>query len=128
MRLLLDTHAFIWWNGEEERLSDRARAAVTDPTNEVVVSAITAWEIVIKATLGRLKLDEPPDVYVASRIRENSFEALPFTVEHAARVAGLPNLHRDPFDRALVAQAAMEALPLVTADPIVRSYPIATYW
>jgi PIN domain nuclease of toxin-antitoxin system len=128
VKVLLDTLAFLWWNGEEERLSDRARAAIADPTNTIAVSAITAWEIVIKAGLGRLRLEEPADIYVASRTRENSFEALPFTLDHALRVAALPDLHRDPFDRALVAQAAAEALPLLTADPIVRSYPIETYW
>lgn len=128
MNLLLDTHVLIWWVSDPGRLSDRVRSAIADPGNRVIVSAISAWEIVIKAGLGRIELPEPADRYVASRMEDNSFVPLAFSMEHSLRAASLPDLHRDPFDRALVAQSAVEDIPFVTADRLVGGYPVEIVW
>jgi PIN domain nuclease of toxin-antitoxin system len=128
VNLLLDTHVFLWWNAGDERLSDVARDAIADPGNRVLVSAVSAWEIVIKVGLGRLTVEGSPDVYVESRLRDNTFTGLSFTVEHSLGVAALPAHHRDPFDRALISQAAFERLTLVTADEIIRRYPVESLW
>ena len=128
MNLLLDTQVFLWWNLDDDRLSDRAREAIAEPRNNVWLSAISAWEIVIKVGLGRLSVGEPPDTYVQSRVRENSFRPLGFSMEHARQVASLPALHRDPFDRALIAQAGSEELAIVTGDELLRSYPVESLW
>jgi PIN domain nuclease of toxin-antitoxin system len=128
MTLLLDTHAFIWWCNGDERLSDHARSAIADPANTVTVSAISAWEITIKAGAGRLKLPEAPDAYLRSRLRDNAFVPVAFTLEHALRLASVPPLHADPFDRALIAQALVEELTLVAVDANVRRYDVETLW
>lgn len=128
MNLLIDTHVFLWWASNPDRLSDRVRRAIADPGNRVIVSAVSAWEIAIKASLGRLGLPEPADRYIASRMDDNSFVPLAFTMEHSLRTASLPDLHRDPFDRALVAQAVVERIPIATADRLVSGYSVEVVW
>lgn len=128
MRLLLDTQAFLWWASSPEKLSPRARRAIEDNTNEVFVSAATAWEIAIKAHLGRLELTEDPRRFVPAQIAEHSFQPLPVQIHHAVSVAGLPDIHRDPFDRLLVAQAMVENLSLATADRKLREYGVKVVW
>lgn len=128
MRVLLDTHTFLWWVLADPRLSARARSVITAPATEVFVSAVSAWEIAIKAGSNRLDLPEPATTYVPSRIAANDFGELPVTVEHAVGVAGLPLIHRDPFDRLLVAQARVEGIPIVTADPTIAQYDIDVIW
>lgn len=128
MRLLLDTHVFLWWIADDERLSSKARRAIGDGRNEVLVSAVSAWEIVVKHELGRLTLPEAPDKFVPNQLRANAFGALPATVSHALAVARLPALHRDPFDRLLIAQAMVESLTLVSADEDLRRYPVRVTW
>ncbi len=128
MRVLLDTHAFLWWVLEDSRLSARARTVITAPEAEVLVSAVSAWEIAIKAADHRLDLPEPAQAYVPNRIAANDFVELPITVEHAVAVAGLPPIHRDPFDRLLVAQAQVEGIPIVTSDPAISRYDIDVIW
>ena len=120
MRALLDTHAFLWWLSDDERLSEAARATIRDPVNVVLVSAASAWEIAIKSALGRLDLPEPPDSYVPDRIARSGFVELPITAAHALRVAALPLHHRDPFDRLLVAQSNAEGVPLVSTRPVAE--------
>lgn len=120
MRLLLDTHVLIWWD-EGEELADRAREMIR-AANEVYVSAVSAWEIAIKASLGRLR----PKRAVSDAIAESGFEELPLLVRHSEALSRLPHEHRDPFDRMLVAQAMTETLTLVTRDPIFRRYRIRT--
>jgi PIN domain nuclease of toxin-antitoxin system len=122
MRLLLDTHAWLWMIARPERLSAEARARLEDPGNELFLSAASAWEISIKYRLGKLELPEPPERLVPSRLARDGVIPLPVTVDHALRVAALPDLHRDPFDRLLVAQAQLEGLVLVTADPAIAAY------
>jgi PIN domain nuclease of toxin-antitoxin system len=128
VRILLDTHAFIWWITGDRRLSDRARGAIGAAEHEVFVSAVSAWEIVTKARLGRLRITERVDRFVPEQLEANAFQALPLTMRHALGLAALPDLHRDPFDRMLVAQALAEQMPLVTGDRAVAAYPVDTIW
>ena len=123
MRLLLDTHIFLWWIRDAPRLSSRIREAMADPANRLYLSAASTWEMVIKSRLGKLDLPGPPDVFIREQLRMNAIYPLPITVEHTTCLASLPNIHRDPFDRMLVAQAIYEDLTLVTDDPAIRKYP-----
>ncbi len=123
MRVLLDTHAFLWLNGEPERLGDQL-AVLEDPRTELLVSAVSSWEIVVKNGLGRLALPEPPEHYVPERMRRIGARGVAIEHSHALAVAALPRLHRDPFDRLLVAQAGLLAVPIVTADPSIAKYPV----
>jgi PIN domain nuclease of toxin-antitoxin system len=107
-----------------ERLSPTARRLVTDPSNELLLSAVSAWEIAIKSALGRLRLPEPVAEYVTSRVAGGGVRPLPIEHAHALRVADLPLNHRDPFDRLLIAQAQVEGLPILTADRQFRSYKV----
>lgn len=120
MNLLLDTHALLWWLGDDPSLSPEARAAVAAPGNLVYVSAATAWEISIKRALG--KLEAPDDLGAA--LAHSSFQALPITLSHATAAGQLPPHHSDPFDRMLVAQARLERLTLVTRDPHIPCYGV----
>ena len=122
MKLLLDTHVFLWLQTEPERLGDDL-GQVTDERAELFVSAASSWEIAIKYGLGRLALPEPPGRYVPDRIRAIGARALAVEHSHALGVAELAPLHRDPFDRVLVAQALMLDLTIVTHDPAVAQYP-----
>jgi PIN domain nuclease of toxin-antitoxin system len=107
-----------------ERLSARARKLLTDPGNELLLSAASAWELAIKWTLGKLRLPEPVAQYVTSRMAAGGVTPLPIAHAHALRVADLPQHHRDPFDRLLIAQALVDHLPILTADPQFRAYPV----
>ena len=120
MRLLLDTHALLWWLADDPALSETARTAIARPENEVLVSAASAWEISIKASLGKLSV--PGDLEQA--IAAEAFRPLPFTVRHALVAGSLPRHHDDPFDRALVAQAQVEQCILVTRDARIRRYAL----
>jgi PIN domain nuclease of toxin-antitoxin system len=128
MNLLLDTHALLWWQTNDERLSNRARALIADEMNEVFVSAASAWEIATKQRLG--KLDEVPDA--ASRFAElvaaDGFEHLPITYMHSLRAGGYQIAHRDPFDRILAAQSELEHLLLVTCDSAFELFACKTVW
>ncbi|MGE0790138.1 MAG: type II toxin-antitoxin system VapC family toxin [Sandaracinaceae bacterium] len=118
MRLLLDTHVFLWWRADAPELAAGAREAILDTSTEVYVSAAVAWEIVIKRALGKLDFEGA----VADAVREEGFTPLGVSLEHVDAVARLEPHHRDPFDRLLVAQARVEGLTLVTVDPLVRAY------
>lgn len=122
MRLLLDTHVLLWWLADDRKLSSDARAMIGAADNQVLVSAASVWEIAIKEALKRIEidLDELEDA-----ILESGFEPLPIALNHAARVGGLPEVHRDPFDRMLVAQASIEELRLVTHDRIFERYGLS---
>jgi PIN domain nuclease of toxin-antitoxin system len=120
--LLLDTHAFLWWNADDPALGPHARKAIADSGNIVFVSAATAWEIATKREAG--KLDALGDI--AGWIRQGGFSELAVELEHAVLSAELPRHHRDPFDRLLVAQAAIEELTLVTADADIVKYSVET--
>ena len=120
MKLLLDTHIVVWWGDNSPRLAPAIRAAITNPANEIFVSSIFWWELAIKAAKGHLAI--PPGL--RTRLRQDGFRDLPITAEHALGVARLPALHRDPFDRLLVAQALAEGLVLVTSDAILTRYDV----
>lgn len=123
MKILLDTHCWLWMEAAPERLSEEARGLVLDPGNEIFLSAASSWEIALKHALGRLRLPLPPERYVPSRLRRSRIMPLPIQHEHALRVGRLPRHHRDPFDRMLVAQAVIEGMALLTADPQLEAYP-----
>lgn len=123
--MLLDTHVVLWWMaGERERISAPAAEAIGSDGARIVVSAVSVWEVAIKRGLG--KLDAPGDLL--EKLERARVELLPVTARHADRVAALPDHHRDPFDRLLVAQATVEALPLISADEAVRAYDIEVVW
>jgi len=128
VRVLLDTHVFLWWVLEDPRLSPLARETITNPDVDVLVSPVSAWEIAIKAADRRLDLPERSLTYVPSRMAANDFHELPITMDHCLRTAELPGIHRDPFDRLLVAQALAEDVPLVTGDPAITRYDVETIW
>lgn len=128
MKILLDTHVFLWWNGDAENLSARAIELIADTRNEVYVSVVSAWEITIKSAKGRLILPDEPAKYLRLRIQGQGFQVLPITFEHAVSVFALPSHHADPFDRLLIGQSMVEKMPLLTTDSFIRRYNIETLW
>ncbi len=128
MRALLDTHTFLWWNLDAPQLSAGAHAFITQGSNEIFLSAASAWEIAIQSAKGRLTLPVPPDQYVAERMRLHRFSALPIALSHALEVYRLPPIHQNPFDRLLVAQSRLEDMPILSGDPEIGSYEIEVIW
>ena len=122
MKLLLDTHLLLWAAGPSPRLSLEARELIGDPDNELTFSVASVWEVAIKFSLRRDIFDADPRLLRRSLL-DNSYRELPITGEHALAVANLPPLHRDPFDRMLVAQSIAEGITLLTSDPRVAQYP-----
>jgi PIN domain nuclease of toxin-antitoxin system len=128
MRVLLDTHVFLWWVEGDRALPARARAALADQDNECLVSLASAWELAIKARLGKLKLALPVKRYVAEHVAANGFRMLDIRMTHIGRIETLELHHGDPFDRLLVAQALEEKLPIISADPVFRKYGVKRIW
>ncbi|MBI5310242.1 MAG: type II toxin-antitoxin system VapC family toxin [Actinobacteria bacterium] len=125
MRVLLDTHVVLWWLADEtDRFSEQGWRVLDDPTVDAVVSAVTVWEIAIKRGLG--KLDAPADI--VAQLDNSPVELLPITARHADLVSKLPDLHRDPFDRLLIAQAKIERLAVATADEVFGRYSVEVLW
>ena len=125
MRFLLDTHCWLWLQTEPERFSEEMRRTLADETNTLLLSPASSWEIAIKYVLGKLPLPVPPSEYVRGRMKRSGTTALSIKHEHALRVAMLPQHHRDPFDRLLIAQAQCEALTIVTADNAFNAYDVS---
>jgi len=121
-RFLLDTHALLWWLGDNPQLGERCRHLIAEPRNQVFVSAATTWEISIKKALGKLQAPEDMD----SVVEDEGFSKLPISLYHGQLAGQLPGIHRDPFDRMLVAQAQAEGLILVSADENIRQYQLRT--
>jgi len=122
MKLLLDTHVLLWAAGQPDRLPSKARKLLGDPRNEPVFSSASLWEIAIKSGLGRD--DFQVDARLLRRgLLDNGYSELPITSEHAVAIDGLPPIHKDPFDRLLVAQSMVEGITLLTSDPLVAQYP-----
>jgi PIN domain nuclease of toxin-antitoxin system len=121
LRLLLDTHALLWWLLGDPTLDAQARETIEDPDSFVAISAAVAWEIAIKRALGKIRAPED----LGAQILEEGFEPLPITIEHALYAGALPQHHRDPFDRMLVAQGQLEALTIVTRDPNISRYDVS---
>jgi PIN domain nuclease of toxin-antitoxin system len=128
MRILLDTHAFLWWITDAPQLSARARKIVGDGDNELLLSAASGWELAVKAKLGRIQLPNDLVSFLLEQMASNAIESLPVQMAHALHVYTLPDHHRDPFDRLLVAQAQLEHLSILTADPQIARYSIKTLW
>jgi len=128
VRLLLDTHALLWWLDGDRRLSPRVRRAISNKSNTVLVSAASAWEITTKARLGKLSgaLDVAADV--AGCVASQAFTSLDITILHAQRAGGVPGEHRDPFDRILIAQAQLEDIAVVTDDEVFEEYGVRRFW
>ncbi len=127
MKYLLDAHTFLWWDMSAEKLSPGVSALFQDESNTLLLSLASVWEIQIKQQLGKLKLRVP----LAQTIEEQQahhIELLPITLPHILALEHLPNHHRDPFDRLLIAQAQVEDMPLLTHDPIFAQYPIRVIW
>lgn len=125
----MDTHVFLWWSSERgARVSEQVREILSDGSNDVAFSTISAWEIAIKVGTGHLVLPDETERYLQMRVRDHGFEVLPVELAHALRVGSLPPIHRDPFDRMLIAQAQIEGIPLITADPAISRYDIETIW
>lgn len=129
MRVLLDAHAFLWWaTSSGSRLSERARELLADASTDGLVGAGVLYEIAVKAQIGRLELPAPADVYLPRLLRRFAFGVLPVEQTHALRAGALPLIHRDPWDRLLVAQAQIENVPILTADPAIGQYDVETIW
>lgn len=124
MKLLLDTHAALWWLADDPRFSDIAAQQLTDAANQVYLSAVVVWEVAIKRSLGKL---EAPSDFRTTLLGAGALP-LPIDLEHAARVEGLPMHHRDPFDRLLIVQADVEEATVVTYDAAFRSYDVPILW
>jgi len=124
VKLLLDTHLLLWAAGQPNRLSAAARKLVDAPTNELLFSAASIWEVVIKRGLGRTDFQADPRL-LRRGLLDNGYVELPILSDHVVAVENLPPIHRDPFDRLLVAQAQTDGLTLVTRDPVLQSYGVA---
>jgi PIN domain nuclease of toxin-antitoxin system len=122
VNLLLDTHVLLWAAGQSEKLSRKTRGLLSDPSNSLLFSAVSLWEIVIKQTIGRDDFKVDPRL-LRRGLLDNGYGELAVTSEHALALEDLPSLHRDPFDRMLLAQTRVEGLTLLTADDVVLRYP-----
>ena len=128
MRFLVDAQAFLYYFGGDPRLSARARLAIDELTNELLVSIGSIWEMAIKSSLGKLNLGEPLADFISHRLQAYRFELLSITLDHLALVSGLPFHHRDPFDRLLVAQSIAEQVPIISSDLIFDAYGAERVW
>ena len=126
MSLLLDTQAFLWWVGDDPRLSRRARVAIAG--QPCLLSVASCWEMSIKVSLGKLDVPRPVDRFLQEQLEVNGFSLLPISLEHAAAVADLPFHHRDPFDRLIAAQARRDELAVVSSDPVFGRYGVKRVW
>ena len=124
MRILLDTHIFLWAITSDSRLSPAQRDLFLDHASDLFLSVASVWEILIKTGLGRLPMPTPSTDYIVRQMEKNRIALLPIRVAHLAELETLPPLHRDPFDRMLVAQARAEKMPLLSADAAIRQYPV----
>ena len=128
MRMLLDSHAVLWFILDDPRLSDRARECIVATDSSIYVSPATLWEIAIKIRLGKYQLPEPYESFVDAQLEQNGFEILPILPRHTAVLTSLPFHHRDPFDRLIVAQALRESLPLLSIDTGLDAYGVTRIW
>lgn len=128
MRILLDTHAFLWFVAGEERFSPETRELIADVSNEVFLSIVSVWEIAIKHSLGKLDLGEPFEELMSKQLQLHEIQLLPLQMHHIQGLIALPHHHRDPFDRAIIVQAQSEQLPLVSRDRYMPSYDVEIIW
>ena len=128
MKAILDTHTFLWWCIDHPELSLPAREVIADGRNEIFFSAVCAWEIMIKVQIGRLTLPDHPELFINNQVTDNQFSQLPMTTAHALGLTQLSSIHKDPFDRILVAQAKIEKLPLISSDKTLAKYGVEVIW
>jgi PIN domain nuclease of toxin-antitoxin system len=128
MRLLLDTHTFLWWINNDPLLSDSARAAIASERNECFLSLASCWELAIKASIGKLRLTKPVERFIPEELNANDFQLLSIDFRHIAKVEALPFHHRDPFDRLLVAQVLTEKMTIISADTVLSEYGVKRIW
>jgi len=128
MRLLLDTHAFLWWVQGSRQLSRRARSSIGSGRNECFFSLASAWEMAIKLSLGDLRLEGSLERFLPEQLAANGFLPLAIDMRHVSRVSGMPFHHRDPFDRLLAAQALEERLAIVSTDAVYEKYGVKRIW
>jgi PIN domain nuclease of toxin-antitoxin system len=128
MKLLLDTHTFIWWDNEPDKLPKQIHDSCQDPTNELLLSLASVWELQIKIQLGKLKLRTVLEKVITDQQTQNGLGFLPITPAHIFELQNLPHHHRDPFDRLLIAQARLEDATPLSKDEIFASYPVTVLW
>lgn len=128
MNVLLDSHVFIWQDTDAARITPKVMSIMTDPANRVLFSVASIWEIAVKIQIGKLRLTNTLEIVLAQQQAKNKFAIISITTEHALRVGQLPSIHKDPFDRMLVAQALVENATILTDDKLVRQYPVSTDW
>ncbi|HXM50708.1 MAG TPA: type II toxin-antitoxin system VapC family toxin [Pyrinomonadaceae bacterium] len=128
MRLLLDTHAFLWFIMGSANLSVNARALIENPANERQLSVVCLWEIAIKTSLGKLTLSAPFDELIPAQLMLNGIDVLNIKVDHLSTLTSLPFHHRDPFDRLIIAQAIVEKLPVISLDGVFDTYGVTRHW
>lgn len=128
MKILLDTHTFLWFASGSPELSTDARTIIEDPDNEAWLSPVSLWEIAIKVSIGKLALIAPFDVIIPQYMKDNDIKLLDIIITHTSAVATLPFHHRDPFDRLIIAQAIVEGMDVVSIDAAFDSYPITRIW
>jgi len=128
MKFLLDTHAFLWWIGNDDRLSSTARDTISDGCNQIFFSAASAWEMAIKTGSGKMSMQTDLAVFIKKHLHQNDFSVLPISLIHSLQIAQLAPHHRDPFDRMLVAQAQVEKMTLISKDAAVAKYTVDICW
>ena len=128
MKYLMDTHAFLWFVSDDNRLSSKAKSIIKNNNNEIYFSAASAWEISIKSKLGRMKLGEDLGSFIIEQLAANSFGPLAITISHALYTEKLPQIHKDPFDRMMISQSKVENMVLITGDKKIREYKVSTAW
>jgi PIN domain nuclease of toxin-antitoxin system len=128
MKLLLDTHTFIWWDSEPAKLSTKVLALCQDQENTLILSVASVWEIQIKSQLGKIKLNLPLKELIVSQQKINNIVILPIALKHILSLEGLPSHHKDPFDRLLIAQANTEIAVLISCDSVFADYPVSLLW
>jgi PIN domain nuclease of toxin-antitoxin system len=128
MRLLLDTHTFLWWLANDPAISEKARVAIADGRNECFLSLASCWELAIKSSLGKLRLTQPVERFIPDEMSANGFHLFGIDFRHVAKVETLPFYHRDPFDRLLAAQALVDKLTIVSCDTILSEYGVKRIW
>jgi PIN domain nuclease of toxin-antitoxin system len=128
MKFLLDTHTFIWYVTNNQKLSLTAQQLINDGNNEILLSIVSIWEIAIKYSIGKLSFELPFEIFISQQLSVNNFDLLNIRVNHLNIVANLPLHHRDPFDRLIIAQAMVEQIPVVGIDVVFDLYPIQRLW
>jgi len=128
MRVLLDTHVFLWWVADASELTRKARQTIANPSSECLLSLASCWEMAIKLSIGKLRLKSSIERFIPEQMAANRIELLGIDFRHIVRVASLPPHHRDPFDRLLAAQAIDEKLPIVSADRVLSRYGVRRIW